>query len=202
MAEEYNIKVVLLGGSGVGKTSLALRFTQDKFYVSNPPTIVVNSQTKTLTLASGVRIKVNIWDTAGQERYRSITNTYYKDAQAAVLVYDCTRYDSFESMKEWVKELERTVGYKEILLVVAANKCDLVEKEEVDAQEAKYYADSINAKFYLVSAKNGSYINEMFMDICLEIEPDIKVSVEKEKLPKNGTHKLSNSSGKKKTGCC
>lgn len=97
-------KVVLLGDSGVGKTSLTNRFVSDTFQQEMDSTMGATYTSKVISF--GPRsVKFNIWDTAGQERYRAIAKMYYQDAQAAVLVYDITKPESFQNLKEWLREL-------------------------------------------------------------------------------------------------
>ena len=129
---------------------------------------------------------------------------YYKDAQAAILMYDCTQKESFTGMKKWVKEMEKHVIRDKIILVVAGNKCDLVEQETVDMNKAKEYADSIKAKFYMTSAKFGTHIEDIFMDICSEFEPKLKSALNTKDKPKDkdGTHKLEPTEASKKKNCC
>lgn len=99
-------KVVLLGDSGVGKTSLTNRFISDTFQNEMDSTMGATYMSKVLSFGSR-SVKFNIWDTAGQERYRAIAKMYYQDAQAAVLVYDITKQESFESLKSWLQELKQ-----------------------------------------------------------------------------------------------
>jgi small GTP-binding protein len=104
MSTPITVKVVLLGNSGVGKSSLALRFTADAFADEHDPTLGAAFMTKTMNF-NDRKVKFNIWDTAGQERYRSMARMYYQDAQAAILVYDLTSKESFTELKNWYKEL-------------------------------------------------------------------------------------------------
>lgn len=105
-----------------------------------------------------------IWDTAGQERFHALGPIYYRDANGALLVYDITDRDSFTKVRNWVKELRRIVG-KNIVLVIAGNKCDLEKSRQVDEKEAQEYAESVGAIHILCSAKSGKNVDAGFLEI-------------------------------------
>ncbi|XP_071971038.1 ras-related protein Rab-25 isoform X2 [Engystomops pustulosus] len=139
--DEYNFvfKVVLIGESGVGKTNLLSRFTRNEFNHDSRTTIGVEFSTRTLTL-DGHLVKAQIWDTAGLERYRAITSAYYRGAVGALLVYDITKHQSYESVDRWLKELYDHADAS-ILVMLVGNKSDLKdEAREVPSEEAKMYA--------------------------------------------------------------
>ena len=162
-----NIKIALIGDSGVGKSSIALRFTNNEFdssYISTGGAAYSNKIIKKF----GETLQLDIWDTAGQERYRSLGKSFYKDAFIVLLVYDITRQESFDNLKNiWYVELERN-GEEKPIIAIVGNKIDQYEKENtVDEEEAKKYAGSVNAIFRVVSAKNGDNINDLF-NRCLD----------------------------------
>ena len=162
-----NIKIALIGDSGVGKSSIALRFTNNEFdssYISTGGAAYSNKIIKKF----GETLQLDIWDTAGQERYRSLGKSFYKDAFIVLLVYDITRQESFDNLKNiWYVELERN-GEEKPIIAIVGNKIDQYEKENtVDEEEAKKYAGSVNAIFKVVSAKNGDNINDLF-NSCLD----------------------------------
>lgn len=160
------MKVVLLGNSGVGKSSIGLRFAQDRFLEEQEPTLGAAYMSKTLT-HEGKRVKINIWDTAGQERYRAMSRMYYQDAQAAILVYDITSRDSFSELKNWHREL-RENGPAQIALAVAGNKCDLEDREAVSATEAQKWATSIGASFLRTSTRTNHNIDTLFRAVLAQ----------------------------------
>jgi Ras-related protein Rab-6A len=192
MIKEDQIKLVLLGDSGVGKTNIVHRFVYDKYYPDSPPTIGATFLGKVITI-EGKTVRLQIWDTAGQEKYRSLASMYYKDAEVAVLVYDITNSKSFEGIKFWLSEIKTNVG-DSILIAIAANKSDMLEKESVNLNEAMQFAKDNNAIFKQTSAKDNVGIAELFNDICVKLSPSIKkvegVKVEKKK------------EAKKKKQCC
>ena len=154
-------KVILVGESGVGKTSIISRYIKNWYNDSQISTLSPSSLKKNIII-DGYNIDLEIWDTAGQEQYRSIASLFYKDALICILVYDITKRKSFENIQSYWHFSVTENGLKGIIIGVAGNKNDLYEKEEVSEKEAKEYSDYINASFKLVSAKNNTSINELF----------------------------------------
>ena len=156
-------KVVLVGDSGVGKTCIISRYISGAFNQNSPSTNGASYASKLITFEDLKKtISLDIWDTAGQEKYKSLTKFFYKDAAVAILVYDVTNRNSFESMKNFWYGQIKDFGSKNIILGVAGNKCDMYDKEEVNESEGKAFAESIGAFFEITSAKNNTGINELF----------------------------------------
>merc|ERR1712177_191054 len=132
-------KLVLLGESAVGKSSLVLRFVKGQFHEFQESTIGAAFLTQTVALDDST-VKFEIWDTAGQERYRSLAPMYYRGAAAAIVVYDITNPDSFTGAKSWVKELQRR-GDPNVVIALAGNKADLESRRKVEFEEANTYAE-------------------------------------------------------------
>uniref|UniRef100_A0A669D701 RAB22A, member RAS oncogene family n=3 Tax=Pseudocrenilabrinae TaxID=318546 RepID=A0A669D701_ORENI len=153
--------------TGVGKSSIVWRFVEDSFDPNINPTIGASFMTKTVQYQNELH-KFLIWDTAGQERFRALAPMYYRGSAAAIIVYDITKEDSFQTLKNWVKEL-RQHGPPNIVVAIAGNKCDLSDAREVPEKDAKDYADSIHAIFVETSAKNAININEVFVEISKRI---------------------------------
>ena len=157
-----NIKIALIGDCGVGKTSISVRYTRNEFkneYVSTSG----GSYSIKKVEKFGETLQLDIWDTAGQERYRSLGRNFYKDAFIVILVYDITRQETFENLKSvWYKELEEN-GEEKPILAIVGNKSDQYELDNtVNEDEARTYTDKIGGIFKLVSAKNGSGIDDLF----------------------------------------
>ncbi|XP_012670782.1 ras-related protein Rab-31 isoform X1 [Clupea harengus] len=167
MAIIRELKVCLLGDTGVGKSSIVCRFVQDHFDHSISPTIGASFLTKTVPCGNELH-KFLIWDTAGQERFHSLAPMYYRGSAAAVIVYDITKLDSFQTLKKWVKELKEH-GPENIVVAIAGNKNDLGDIREVPMKEAKDFAESIAAIFIETSARNAVNVEELFQKIseCL-----------------------------------
>lgn len=162
-----NFKLVLLGDGRVGKTSLVLRYVNNVFSEKQQATIQASYLAKRLVV-EGVHITLAIWDTAGQERFHALGPIYYRDADAALLVYDITDNDSFVRVRKWVKELQQMAS-KDIVMAIAANKSDLVRSKKFDVQEAESYAATIGARLFVTSAKSGGGIDEIFLDIATRL---------------------------------
>ncbi|XP_071488149.1 ras-related protein Rab-21-like [Diadema antillarum] len=158
-----NFKVVLLGEGCVGKTSLVLRYVENKFNDKHITTLQASFLNKKLNIG-GKRVNLDIWDTAGQERFHALGPIYYRDSNGAILVYDITDEDSFTKVKNWVRELKKMLG-NDIALCIAGNKIDLEKQRNVSVADAEAYAASVGAKHFHTSAKLNKGIEEMFLDL-------------------------------------
>ncbi|GLD98913.1 hypothetical protein PINS_up007631 [Pythium insidiosum] len=188
------VKVVLLGDTGVGKSSLVLRFVTNNFRPYSESTIGASFMSKMLVV-NDVPIKYQIWDTAGQEKYHSLAPMYYRGAAAAIVVYDITRKQSLTTLKNWVKELKQ-LGPDNIVIAIAGNKSDLEEKREVPASQARAYAEEIGALFIETSAKEDTNVSDLFIKISEALPTS---STESNALPEIVD---PYGGGKKKGGCC
>lgn len=130
---------MLIGDSGVGKSSLLLQYVDKSFNDTFISTIGVDFKIKTLEL-DGKIVKLQIWDTAGQERFRTICSSYYRGAHCIILVYDMTDVNSFNNLKEWFKEIDR-YAFENVSKIIVGNKSDLDMQRVVDFQIAKSFAD-------------------------------------------------------------
>ncbi|KAI9209000.1 GTPase [Polychytrium aggregatum] len=167
--EEYDLifKVVLIGDSGVGKSNLLARFTHKEFNMDSKSTIGVEFATRTLQI-DGKNIKTQIWDTAGQERYRAITSAYYRGAVGALLVYDISKQQTFESVNRWLKEL-RDHADSNISVMLVGNKSDLKHMRTVPTEEAKQFATDNGISFIETSALDASNVELSLHQILTEI---------------------------------
>jgi Ras-related protein Rab-1A len=164
---DYLFKLLLIGDSGTGKSSILNRFVDNAFTETYISTIGVDFKIKTVEY-NGKKIKLQIWDTAGQERFRTITSSYYRGAQGVVIVYDVTDKRSFDNVKLWMQEIER-YACSNSLKFLFGNKSDLVKNKMFDFDTANFFAIENNLIFYETSAKSGNNISEAFMKISEEI---------------------------------
>ncbi|KAJ7383647.1 Ras- protein Rab-21 [Desmophyllum pertusum] len=192
-SRKNQFKVVLLGEGCVGKTSLMLRYVQDKFNDKHLTTLQASFLNKRLNL-DGQRVNIAIWDTAGQERFHALGPIYYRDSNGAILVYDITDEDSFCKVKNWVKELKKMLG-EDIALCIAGNKIDLEKDRHVDASEAEAYAKTVGAKHFHTSAKLNKGIEEMFFELSkkmLERQEKNDAKVPRDGMVERGTNRRKN----------
>lgn len=165
-------KLVLLGESAVGKSSLVLRFVKDQFDDYRESTIGAAFLTQTIALDETTTVKFEIWDTAGQERYKSLAPMYYRNANCAVVVYDVTQASSLDKAKAWVKELQRQAN-ENIVIALAGNKLDLASsKRAIETRDAEDYAKQAGLLFFETSAKTAENVKELFTAIAKKLPLD------------------------------
>ncbi|AED90617.1 GTP-binding protein-like [Arabidopsis thaliana] len=201
---DYLIKLLLIGDSGVGKSCLLLRFSDDTFTTSFITTIGIDFKIRTVEL-DGKRIKLQIWDTAGQERFRTITTAYYRGAMGILLVYDVTDESSFNNIRNWMKNIEQHAS-DNVNKILVGNKADMDEsKRAVPTAKGQALADEYGIKFFETSAKTNLNVENVFMSIAKDIkqrltETDTKAEPQGIKITKQDT--AASSSTAEKSACC
>ena len=163
---DHLFKLLIIGESGVGKTCLLLRFTDDSFTANHLTTIGIDFKIKIINLENKL-IKLQIWDTAGQERFRTITKTYYKGAHGIILTYDVTDETSFKNIKNWIKQIEQN-AQNTVCKVLVGNKCDKPDRK-VSEEQGKTLAQEYGMQFFETSAKSNQNVNETFTFLTKEI---------------------------------
>jgi Ras-related protein Rab-21 len=157
-------KVVVLGYQGVGKTSTVIRYVENSFSHHITPTVGASFFSCKL-LIDNITVKLQIWDTAGQERFKAMAPMFYRNANAALIVFDITSVQTFESMQGWVLELKKNVDNPMVLCVVG-NKIDLAKNRQVSRDEAIQYARSIGATYHECSAMQDQGVELVFDDVA------------------------------------
>lgn len=191
-----NFEIFFEQESGVGKSSIVMRFVTDSFKPALESTIGASFMSKKIAL-DDQHFAFQIWDTAGQEKYRSLAPMYYRGAAAAIIVYDVSRDSSFKTVRDWVNELKKNAS-PQIVLAIAGNKCDLEDLREVNKKDAEEYAKEINAIFIETSALTAVNVPELFMKIARSLPKDDMYS-----LRSTSTVNLSHQTqSKPRGGCC
>ncbi|XP_004568571.1 ras-related protein Rab-18 [Maylandia zebra] len=161
------LKILIIGESGVGKSSLLLRFTEDTFDPEQSATIGVDFKVKTISV-DGNKAKLAIWDTAGQERFRTLTPSYYRGAQGVILVYDVTRRETFTKLDNWLSELETYCTRNDLVKMLVGNKIDK-ENHELDRAEGLKFARKHSMLFIEASAKTRDGVQCAFEELVEKI---------------------------------
>ncbi|CAM9135712.1 unnamed protein product [Ascophyllum nodosum] len=197
---DMQIKLLMIGDSGVGKTCLLLRYANDSFSQTFITTIGIDFKIKNIDLDSK-RIKLQIWDTAGQERFRTITTSYFRGAQGILLVYDVTDKKSFNSIRNWVAQIQQhaDVAVNKILI---GNKCDMDEDREVSKEEGANLAAEYGIQFFETSAKNDINVEKGFITIAREVKDRLMADGPGGGGGHGRTVDINGQASKKKTGCC
>ena len=193
--EDYDIKlkIMVLGESMVGKTSLITRYTNDKFGGRYLCTVGIDFQKKKIE-KNGKKVLLQIWDTAGQERFRNVTKNYFHSSQGFILAYDINNKESFDKVQFWIEEIKANAEEK-IKCILIGTKCDL-DKREVSEEDGQTLGEKYGYKFLETSAKENININEAFETLVSEIMNNFKEN-RRESLTLS-TNKI----GKKKKKCC
>jgi Ras-related protein Rab-8A len=170
---DYLFKLLLIGDSGVGKTCVLFRFSEDAFNATFISTIGIDFKIRTIEL-DGKKIKLQIWDTAGQERFRTITTAYYRGAMGIMLVYDITNEKSFDNIKNWIRNIEEHAS-ADVEKMILGNKCDMNDRRQVSKERGEELAIEYGIKFMETSAKASINVEEAFFTLAR----DIKCKMEK-----------------------
>ena len=203
MTAKYIIKLLTLGDTTVGKTSIVLRFSDDKFDENQFATIGIDFKTRYIKVRDA-SVKVLIWDTAGQEKFRNIAKQYYKGANGVLLVYDICNRKSFERVEFWMNELKENNQIESLYTILVANKIDLENKRVVTREEGEKYAEDNNISYFEVSAKTGEGIVDLFNNITKgTIDKIFAANQENNEDKKHIFEYLDNKNfSKKKKKCC
>ena len=206
--EDHKIKIafklLLMGDSQVGKTSLLLNYTEHIFPEEPIATIGVEYKDKYI-IKDNYNIRLQIWDTAGQERFRSITKSIYRNANGVLFVYDITNKESFANIKNWIKDLQN-VG-NDIKGIIVGNKIDLDPERIIDKKDLEEMANKYQMPFIETSAKQNTFVNDAFNLIIDELLKDrteeqiVEMFSRKTKSDLSVTTKKTNEK-LKKNGCC
>ena len=157
---DYLFKVLLIGNSSVGKSSLLLRFVDNQWSDLFVPTIGVDFKIRTMEI-DNKNVKLQIWDTAGQERFKNITASYYRGAHGIFVVYDISDTESFKNINNWLIEIEKNANIN-VYKILVGNKCDLEDKRTVSYQQGKELAETYGMQFIETSAKSNTNVDEAF----------------------------------------
>ena len=207
-ANDINLKILILGDSSVGKTTLLLKYVDGYFPTIYVATIGVEFKVKRINV-DGIDLNLQIWDTAGQERFRGVTKNFMKGADGIIYVYDITKKSSFDGLKNWILQSEETTGgFKKIII---GNKSDLEKERVVSKETFEKFCQSRNIQGMEVSAKNGNNVDKCFRLISkLIIEGKTKEQLI-EKYSEVGRNRgksivnketFKNNNNKEKKGCC
>ena len=176
----------------------------NKYTAEQRATIGASYSNKT-QMVDKYQLNFDIWDTAGQERFRSVNSIFYKEAYICIMVYDITKEESFQSVKEYWYNTVKENAIDEIIFGVAGNKIDLYEEEKINQEEVKKFCDSIGATFKVTSAKENSYIDDLFIELGRTfIRSDLFKMIMSENEEDNGQpiNLDDENTNKKKKKCC
>ena len=193
---KVDIKIITLGDSHVGKSSLIIKYIDNKFSNVYMSTIGFDLKHKQINLKDGIEAKIMIYDTAGQERFKSLAANYIKKANGILLVYDIADHSTFENIGMWMESITEEKGDK-LPIVLVGNKADLEDERQVSYKEGKDLAENKGFHFYETSCKNGANVTECFLDLA-----ELVYEKSGKKLSQNSNKKLENASAGKKRGCC
>jgi Ras-related protein Rab-8A len=207
---DHLLKLLLIGDSGVGKSCLLLRYSDDSFTSSFITTIGIDFKIKSINVGP-LKVKLQIWDTAGQERFRTITTAYYRGAMGIFLIYDVTDEVSFQNVRNWMRQIDQNAAAN-VVRVLIGNKSDVAASErKVSLEEGQALAKEFGIKFFETSAKLNTGVDEAFENMSGEIverlrtDPDMyaaAASTQKNKTKVQAATKADGGDARQQGGCC
>jgi len=166
---DYQFRLIVVGDSTVGKSSLLRSFCDGVFSQDPDPTVGVDFNVRIVEVKPGVKVKLQLWDTAGQERFKSITRAYYRNSVGVLLIYDTTNYVSFTHVTSWLNEARAQIQPYHAVFLLVGTKIDRASERQVTTEEGKAFADYHNISFIETSSKSSLYVQEAFALIAREI---------------------------------
>lgn len=166
---DYQFRLILLGDSTVGKSSILKYFCEGRFSPQSDPTVGVDFYTRLVEVRPGIRVKLQLWDTAGQERFRSITRSYYRNSVGGLIVYDITNRASFLNVTDWLQEAKAYMQPRDPVFLLIGHKTDLATKREVSQDEGEKLSNFYDMHFLETSAKTGLCIEDVFRMLSIDI---------------------------------
>ena len=204
--DTIEFKIILVGSSSVGKTSIYNRFILNEFSNSYKATITAETKSKYIKIDKYLFAKLNIWDTCGAEAFRALTKQFYKGAHAAIVIFDLTEQNTFNDLKKWVKDI-KNYGEKNIEILIVGNKLDLIEQRTVAKSQAiNFCRENGEYKYIEASAKDGTNLLKIFEELTFDLtnknQEKIKNEINKKSQIKNLEIMTKEEIQDKKKGCC
>ena len=202
----YQLKIILVGDSGVGKTSLVNRYMGYDFQQNLKSTVNVDFKIKSISVSAEVGAELTIWDTCGQERFKSLTRNYFKDAQGIVLVYDVGEMNSFDNLHVWLKEIKEN-SKKDPAIILVANKIDL-EERKVTKEKGIKFAEKNGLMYAETSSKEGINVDSPFEKLTntlinkIKENPNYNINTVDTKLNSYGQREAFEKNREKEVKCC
>jgi len=157
---QFVFKILMIGDSSVGKSSVLMQHVEKSFSEQNTPTLGIDFKIAEMTINQN-KVQLQIWDSAGQERFRTITRAYYRGSHGIFLCFDLTSQESFDNLNQWLKEINLYAG-ENTPKILLGNKSDLEDQREISYIDAKNFADSLGFDYFETSAKNATNIQKAF----------------------------------------
>ena len=198
--EKETIKVILIGNEGVGKTNL-INVASGRGFNENEKSSLTASYLKKLIKLNDKNYIISLWDTIGQEKLRTLSKLFFKNSKIVIYVYDITNHDTFNGLASWDKDVNDMIG-NDVIKAVLGNKQDLYLKEQVTEEEASKYAQTLNAKFTLTSAKKDPEGISIFLEELLKDYIDKNAKIKDKGDLRNSSIMIQNKKKKEKNGCC
>ena len=199
-------QLLIIGDSSVGKTSLINRYTNGTFKEEYLATVGLDYSSKDEEF-NNETVHIKLWDTAGQERFKSLTQNYLRNADGILLVYDVTKTESFENLKDWICSIKQNMETKNIFLplIICGNKVDMEESREITKEDAEKFASKNNYKYFETSAKTGEGVDEAIRELVNQILNQ-NGEVDEQKVEARKSVQIKSASNEnlieKKKGCC